>query len=91
MNKKIIYFGILLLLIVGAASSVRCEVLYAYAPMNAVAAEPDTPYNLDQIPKCSRVAYVPCPTWGPFAEYLPDVPPVWQSFPGPFGVCVPVP
>jgi hypothetical protein len=92
MTKKcLIYLASSLLLIVGLASSAQSDTLYAYAPMNAVAAEPDTPYNLDDIPKCSRVYYVPCPTWGPFAEYLPDVPPVSQPFPGPFGVCVPVP
>lgn len=92
MNKKnLIYFAISLILIVSAVSSAPCATLYAYAPMNAVAAEPDTPYNLDEIPKCSRVYYLPCPTWGPFTEYLPDVPPVSAPFPGPFGICVPVP
>ncbi len=92
MNKKnFIYMSIALLLIVASASSAPCQALYAYSPMNATTAEPDTPYNLDNIPKCSRVYYVPCPTWGPFAEYLPDVPPVGAPFPGPFGICVPVP
>ncbi len=88
---SLICLSISLLLIVGIASSAHSDMLYAYAPMNAVTAEPDTPYNLDDIPKCSRVYYVPCPTWGPFAAYLPDVPPVSQPFPGPFGICVPVP
>jgi hypothetical protein len=92
MNKKgLIYLSIALLLIFGSAFYTPCEALYAYAPMNAVAAEPNTPYNLDNIPKCSRVYYVPCPAWAPFATYLPDVPPASASFPGPFGVCVPVP
>jgi len=92
MNKKsLIYLIISLLLIVGPATSAQCQMLYAYAPMNAVTAEPDTPYNLDDIPKCSRVHYVPCPTWGPFAANLPDLPPVSQPFPGPFGIPVPVP
>jgi hypothetical protein len=92
MNKKsLIYLGTALLLILGSAFSTPCQALYAYAPMNAVAAEPNTPYNLDDIPKCSRVYYLPCPTCGPFAAYFPDVPPATAPFPGPFGVPVPVP
>ncbi|MGB6065058.1 MAG: hypothetical protein WBG50_09630 [Desulfomonilaceae bacterium] len=90
-KKSLICLIASLFLIISLAPSASCGYIYAYAPMNAVTAEPNTPYNLDAIPECSRVYYVPCPTWGPFAEYLPDVPPVQQPFPGPFGICVPVP
>ena len=90
-KKSHIYPIILLFLILSLAPNASYGFLYAYAPMNAVTAEPGTPYNLNAIPECSRVRYFPCPTWGPFADYLPDVPPVWQPFPGPFGICVPVP
>jgi hypothetical protein len=73
---------------VPAASS---QMLNPYEPYNALAAEPPTPYNLEQMPRCSRTFYVPCRWWAPYANYLPDVPPVWQPFPGPYGIPVPVP
>ena len=65
--------------------------LNPYAPTNAVAAEPDTPYNLWAIPECSRTEYLPCPTCGPQSAQLPDLPPIWQPVAGPFNFPVPVP
>jgi hypothetical protein len=62
-----------------------------YWPTNAVAAEPPTPYNLDQIPTNSNKAYLPCPNCGPLEVMLPDLPSVSQPFAGPFGMPVPVP
>lgn len=67
------------------------QMLNPYAPMNAVAAEPLTPYNLWDIPECSRTSYTPCPAPVPFSTQLPDLPPVSAPFPGPFGIPVPVP
>jgi len=82
---------ICLIILVVFAGSALGQMLYPYKPTNAVAAEPSTPYNLDQIPVMSYQFYWPCPTCGLYAEQLPDLPPVWMPFPGPFGMRVPVP
>jgi hypothetical protein len=79
-------FMCLLLVSVCAAQSI-----YPYAPWNAVAATPLEPYNLWQIPECSRTSYPPCPSPIPYSAQVPDIPPVWAPFPGPFGMPVPVP
>jgi hypothetical protein len=79
------------LILVVSAYPAHCQTLNPYAPMNAIAAEPLEPYNLWQIPQCSRTSYLPCPSPAPFAELLPDYPPAWAPFPGPFGLPVPVP
>jgi hypothetical protein len=90
MNKAAILFcaSLMLIVIVGPAHS---SGLNPYAPMNAIAAEPMEPYNLWQISQCSRTSYLPCPVPVPYSSLLPDVPPVQQPFPGPFGLPVPVP
>ena len=67
------------------------QVINPYLPYNAIAADPPTPYNLLGIPKCSRKYYDPCPSVPPAAAQFPDLTPVWQPFPGPFGIPVPVP
>ena len=82
---------ILILLLATPATAGTSLRINPYAPTNAVAAEAPTPYNLDQLPKCSRVYYQPCPTCGPPANLLPDLPPVWERFPGPLYMPVPVP
>ncbi len=91
--KKILFLSILAVALLATAmvSAGSCQMLNPYEPYNAVGAEPPTPYNLEQIPRISRTFYVPCPWWRPYANYLPDVPPVSQPFPGPFGIPVPVP
>jgi hypothetical protein len=92
MKKTLLLSIAMLILLATALSSVgSCQMLNPYEPYNAVAAEPRTPYNLREIPRVSRVFYVPCPWWRPYADYLPDAPPVCQPFPGPFGIPVPVP
>ena len=66
--------------------------LNPYAPHNAVAAEPPTPYNnLDFIPRLSRVDYPPCPDCGTRTYGLPDFPHISQPVKGPFQKPVPVP
>jgi hypothetical protein len=79
------------LLAMTSVITAHSHMLNPYAPMNAIAAEPLEPYNLWQIPQCSRTSYYPCPASLPFSTLLPDVPPAWAAFPGPFGVPVPVP
>ena len=59
--------------------------IYPYAPQNAVAAEPPTPYNPDQICPVSIDGYGPCPTCGHPSTLLPDLPPAWEPVQGPFG------
>jgi len=71
--------------------NVHAQALNPYAPHNAVAAEPDTPYNLWGMPSCSRTEYLPCPTCGPQSAQLPDLPPIWQPVAGPFNFPASVP
>jgi hypothetical protein len=80
-----------LCMISGFSASGYGQMINPYLPMNAVAAEPLTPYNLWDIPDCSRTSYLPCPTCGPFGAQVPDIPPVYERFPGPFNLPVPVP
>lgn len=80
----------LLMLIVGIGTA-SAQFLNPYAPTNAVAAEPNTPYNLDLLPKDARVTYMVCPTCGPDSQLLPDVPPPCRPFPGPLGFPVSLP
>jgi len=68
-----------------------CQMMNAYLPTNAVAAEPPSPYDLWQAPCMSRTLYQPCVNCGPYGIELPDIPPLQQPFPGPFGLSVPVP
>jgi hypothetical protein len=91
--KKTLFLFIVFLMFFTAAMvpTGSCYVLNPYEPYNAVAAQPPTPYNLNQIVQMSRLFYEPCPWWGPYADHLPDVPPVCQPFPGPLGIPVPVP
>jgi hypothetical protein len=78
-------------IVTGFSAIGHAQMINPYLPMNAVAAEPQTPYNLWEIPDCSRTSYLPCLTCGPFGAQLPDIPPVREPFPGPFNVPVPVP
>ena len=87
----LVLLTVALLLIAPLAAADTTPRLNPYAPTNAVAAEPFTPYNLWDIPKISRTFYEPCTACGPPAALLPDLPPVSQPFPGPFGIPVPVP
>lgn len=91
--KKTLFLFIVVTIFIAAAmvSTGSCFIMNPYLPHNAVAAEPIPPYNLDQIPPVSRVWYEPCPWWAPYADRLPDAPPVSQPFPGPLGLPVPVP
>ena len=88
-----IFLLIVLLAVILAASALAdtSPRMNPYLPTNAVAAEPPTPYNLNQLPKCSRTDYPPCPTCGPPAGLLPDLPPVSAPFPGHFYRPVPLP
>ncbi len=86
---KLLAFSLIILTFLTAPA--YSQMLNPYSPMNATGAEPDTPYNLDQIPCSSYVFYLPCPTCGPMSKTLPDIPPVWQPFPGPYQIPVPVP
>ncbi|MBI4962585.1 MAG: hypothetical protein HY913_04850 [Desulfomonile tiedjei] len=90
MIQKILSVVLLVLLALSlVAGNVYAQAINPYAPTNAVGAEPMTPYNLWDIPERSRTEYLPCPTCGPQSAQLPDLPPVWKPFPGPF--CIPVP
>ncbi|HMK37270.1 MAG TPA: hypothetical protein VK463_19510 [Desulfomonilaceae bacterium] len=91
MNRVWAFFLAVCLLAMITAPCALCQVLNPYGPYNAIAAEPLEPYNLWQIPECSRTSYHPCPAYVPFSTLLPDVPPAWAPFPGPFGLPVPVP
>lgn len=91
MTKKMCFLFVLATLTAASAVQADFGPLYPYSPMNAVAASPPEPYNLDAIPQCSHVYYQPVPAPVPFSAELPDVPPVYAPFPGPFGMPVPVP
>lgn len=90
--KKIVLFIITLVVVNILAPGLVCaQALNPYAPTNAVAAEPMTPYNLGLIPQWSRTHYVPCPTcYFPSSRGLPDVPIQW-CVRGCLGIPVPVP
>ncbi|MEW6347513.1 MAG: hypothetical protein AB1646_00495 [Thermodesulfobacteriota bacterium] len=62
-----------------------------YVPHNALAAQPETPYNIDEMDKYGTRYYEPCPRCAAGGMDLPEHPPVWVPFPGPFGVPVSVP
>jgi hypothetical protein len=83
--------AIFLVIFLCLTAPAHAQWLNPFSPMNATAAEPIEPYNLDQIPCKAYVYYLPCPTCGPMSKLLPDIPPVWERFPGPYGICVPVP
>jgi hypothetical protein len=68
-----------------------CWRLNPYGPYNAIAAEPLTPYNESDIWPPSLLYQRPCPSCGPPAYLLPDLPPVCQSVTAPMGIPVPVP
>lgn len=92
---------IVLALIVTLSSIVALDVadvysypINPYLPHNAIAADPPTPYwliDMVDIPKCSSKYYDPCPSCVSPASQFPDLTPVQQPFPGPFGIPVPVP
>ena len=67
------------------------QMINPYLPHNAIAAQPPDPYLLIGIPKCSRKYYDPCPSCPRAAAQFPDLTPVGQPFPGPFGIPVAVP
>jgi energy-converting hydrogenase Eha subunit F len=69
----------------------HCNRLNPYLPQNAIAAEPESPYNLNFIPCKSPVRYQPYPARIPGSHLLPDIPPMCEPVAGPFGVPVPVP
>ncbi len=89
--KISIVAGIALILTYLSFDVAFCERLNPYLPHNAVAAQPCTPYNLDQIPQCSAVYYVPYPVRVPGSQLLPDLPPICQPVEGPLRILVPVP
>lgn len=92
MTQKILPVLLLTLIAINlVTANVYAQALNPYAPHNAVAAEPFGPYDLWDIPDCSRTEYLPCPTCGPQSAQLPDIPPIWQPVAGPFNVPVPVP
>lgn len=62
-----------------------------YAPMNATAAQPKTPYNLSEIHPVSKYYNYPCPSCVPDNVLLPNIPPIGVPMRGPHGVPVPVP
>ncbi len=90
-RRMICLTGVLGLLVLGTAAVASGQMLNPYLPHNAQAAEPPDPYNLDYWPKTSRTWYPPCPTCGIVSFQFPELPPNCQSFPGPFGIQVPVP
>lgn len=65
--------------------------LYPYDPMNAVAADPDPPYNFDSMPKYSRTMVIPCPSCGPASGVVPDLQPMQEAYRAKQGRRVPVP
>lgn len=84
---------VLTALLFGSASVEASGVfsLYPYDPMNAVAAEPDPPYNFDSIPNHSRVIVRPCPGCVPDSGLVPDIQPMSQAFHAKQGRRVPAP
>jgi hypothetical protein len=91
MNRTFACCLALIVLISAFPALATAQMLNPYAPMNAVAAEPLDPYNLWEIPPCSRTSYFPCPSPIPYSMQLPDYPPVRAPFPGPWGLPIPVP
>lgn len=89
--RILVLLTVLTFLFTGAVYAGTFQRLNPYAPMNATAAAPLTPYNLDEYPQCSNVLYPPCPGCGPPGTLLPDIPPINQAFRGPLGCPVPVP
>lgn len=87
-TRLIVLYTMVLMLLVSSGTASAQFFLNPYAPMNAVAAEPNTPYNLDLLPKDSRVTYTVCPTCVTDSLLLPDVPPPRAPFPGPSGMPV---
>jgi hypothetical protein len=81
-------FLVTILIMAGMVSTASCQLINPYGPYSAVAAEPQPPYNLDQIPQKSRTFYLPCPSVIPYADQLPDAPPFWSPIIGPFGLPV---
>ncbi|GEM_PF-986967 len=79
------------LLVIGLAIVFPYQHFNPYLPENVLTAQPDNPYNHLMILPISRTAYPPCPTCGPVWAQYPDLPPIWRSIRGPFGVPVPVP
>lgn len=79
-----------LVLVVGTLSGF-CDRLNPYAPVNATAAEPMTPYNLYETARISREAYGPCPMCGYAGYLMPDVPPISAPIKGPMSWDWPVP
>jgi hypothetical protein len=67
------------------------QMINPYLPMNAVTAEPLTPYNIWDIPDTSPTSYLPCRDCGSLGAQLPDIPPIYEPVPGPFNFPVPVP
>jgi hypothetical protein len=90
-TRLMLSFSIIILIVVGMASTAPCQMINPYLPHNAVAAEPQPPYDFDLIPQVSRTFYLPCPSSVPYANHLPDAPPFWRPIMGPFGMPVPQP
>ncbi|MCA1960094.1 MAG: hypothetical protein LDL33_04790 [Desulfomonile sp.] len=84
---------VLVILILGSSFADASGIfpLYAYDPMNAVAADPDPPYNFDAIPKFSRNWVLPCPDCVPTSGLVPDLQPMQEAFRAKQGRPVPVP
>jgi len=90
-HKFALILAVAALLAAISPGNVFCGRLNPYGPYNAVAAEPMTPYNESDIWPPSLLYQRPCPTCGPPAYLLPDLPPVCQPVRTPMGIPVPVP
>ncbi len=91
MKKLSLILAVCSFVLMAGAPAGFCDRLNPYAPVNAIAAEPMTPYNLYETPRISREAYNPCPTCVYVGKLLPDIPPISVPVKGPLGWCYPVP
>lgn len=92
MSTRVLAFLIISSCIAMGFPSGGCaQMINPYLPMNAVTAEPLTPYNIWDIPDISRTSYLPCADCGPRGAQLPDIPPIYEPVQGAFNFPVPVP
>lgn len=91
MRTLLVLIAVAALLVSSITAASAFSRLYAYAPMNAVGAEPKTPYNLNHVHRWGKLFNYPCPSCVPAHLLFPDAPPISQRMRGPWGVPVPVP
>jgi hypothetical protein len=72
-------------------TAAAAQTINPYLPRNAMLAGPPSPYNLNFLPRNSNRSVVICPTCVPAGAVLPDLPPIREPFPSPFGKPVSVP